>query len=118
MFMPLFLQPIVGLLTFEVQRFDQVNMVCLDSLVTCTTSKNSKQTSKRKHCNFPVNRDHTYKKKGNKGGHLYTCRYSRGHLIPVIQSCPDELGIKCPLEYLQCWIKTEYVSLLFYGTKF
>jgi len=31
----------------------------------------------------------------------YTCRYSNGHLIPIIQSCQDELGIKCPLEYLQ-----------------
>jgi len=28
----------------------------------------------------------------------YTCRYSGRHLIPIIQSCPDELG---PLEYLQ-----------------
>ena len=27
----------------------------------------------------------------------YTCRYSRGHLIPIIQLCQDELGIKCPL---------------------
>ena len=110
MFMPLFLQPIVGLLTFEVQRFDQVNMVCLDSLVTCTTSKNSKQTSKRKHCNFPVNRDHTYKKKETRVV-TYTPAdtYSRGHLIPIIQSCPDELGIKCPLEYLQRWIKTEAI---------
>jgi len=24
----------------------------------------------------------------------YTCRYSSGHLIPIIQSCQDELGIK------------------------
>ena len=31
----------------------------------------------------------------------YTCRYSSGHLIPIIQLCQDELGIKCPLEYLQ-----------------
>jgi len=31
----------------------------------------------------------------------YTCRYSSGHLIPIIQSCQDELGIKYPLEYLQ-----------------
>ena len=31
MFMPLFLQPIVGLLMFEVRRFDQVNMVYLGS---------------------------------------------------------------------------------------
>ena len=30
----------------------------------------------------------------------YTCRYSSGHLIPIIQSCQDELGIKCPLESL------------------
>jgi len=37
------------------------------------------------------------------GGHLYTCRYSSGHLIPMIQSCQDELGIKCPLEYLQVY---------------
>jgi len=28
----------------------------------------------------------------------YTCRYSIGYLI---QSCQDELGIKCPVEYLQ-----------------
>jgi len=27
----------------------------------------------------------------------YTCRYSSGHLIPIIQSCRDELGIKFPL---------------------
>ena len=25
----------------------------------------------------------------------YTCRYSKGHLIPIIQLCQDELGIKC-----------------------
>jgi len=31
----------------------------------------------------------------------YTCRYSSGHLIPIIQSRQDELGIKCPPEYLQ-----------------
>jgi len=31
----------------------------------------------------------------------YTCRYSNGHLIPIIQSYQDELGIKCPIEYLQ-----------------
>ena len=31
----------------------------------------------------------------------YTYRYSSGHLIPIIQSCQDELGIKCSLEYLQ-----------------
>ena len=31
----------------------------------------------------------------------YTCRYFSGHLIPIIQSCQDELGIKCPLKYLQ-----------------
>jgi len=31
----------------------------------------------------------------------YTCRYSRGYLIPIIQSCQDELRIKRPLEYLQ-----------------
>ena len=31
----------------------------------------------------------------------YTCRYSSGHLIPIIQLCQDKLGIKCPLEYLQ-----------------
>jgi len=31
----------------------------------------------------------------------HTCRYSGGQLIPIIQSCQDELGIKCPLEYLQ-----------------
>jgi len=27
----------------------------------------------------------------------YTCRYSSGHLIPIIQSCQDELRIKCQL---------------------
>jgi len=31
----------------------------------------------------------------------YTCRYCSGHLIPIIQLGQDELGIKCPLEYLQ-----------------
>jgi len=31
----------------------------------------------------------------------YTCRYSSGNLIRIIQSCQDELGIKCPLKYLQ-----------------
>jgi len=31
----------------------------------------------------------------------YTYRYSSGNLIPIIQSCQDELGIKCPLEYWQ-----------------
>ena len=31
----------------------------------------------------------------------YTCRYSSGHLSLFIQSCQDELRIKCPLEYLQ-----------------
>jgi len=31
----------------------------------------------------------------------YTYRYSSGHLIPIIQLYQDELGIKCPLEYLQ-----------------
>ena len=31
----------------------------------------------------------------------YTCRYASGHLISIIQSCQDELRIKCPLEYLQ-----------------
>ena len=33
----------------------------------------------------------------------YTCRYSCGHLIPIIQLCQDELGIKGPLEYLQVY---------------
>ena len=32
---------------------------------------------------------------------VITCRYSSGHLILIILSCQDELGIKCPLEYLQ-----------------
>jgi len=31
----------------------------------------------------------------------YTYRYYTGHLIPIIQLCQDELGIKCPLKYLQ-----------------
>jgi len=31
----------------------------------------------------------------------YTCWYFTGYLIPIIQLCQDELGIKCPLEYLQ-----------------
>jgi len=31
----------------------------------------------------------------------YICRYSSGHLIPIIQLCQDELGIKCAVEYLQ-----------------
>ena len=29
---------------------------------------------------------------------IYTCIYSVGHLIPIIQSCQYELGIKYPLE--------------------
>ena len=29
----------------------------------------------------------------------YTCRYSSGHLIPIIQSCQDNLGTR--IEYLQ-----------------
>jgi len=39
----------------------------------------------------------------------YTCRYSSGYLIPIIQSCQCELGIKWALEYLQVIL----VSLLF-----
>jgi len=31
----------------------------------------------------------------------YIYRYSSENLIPIIQLCQDELGIKCPLEYLQ-----------------
>jgi len=31
----------------------------------------------------------------------YTCTYSSGNLIPIIQLCQDELGIKCLIEYLQ-----------------
>jgi len=31
----------------------------------------------------------------------YTCRYSSGNLILIIQSSQDGSGIKCPLEYLQ-----------------
>jgi len=31
----------------------------------------------------------------------YTCRYCSGNLISIIQSCQDELEIKCPLQYLQ-----------------
>ena len=42
----------------------------------------------------------------------YTCRYSSGHLIPTIQSCQDELGIKFPLKYLQALVTT-LVFLLF-----
>ena len=38
----------------------------------------------------------------------YTCKYSSWHLIPIIQSCQDELGI-CPLEYLQ----VQVITLLF-----
>ena len=47
--------------------------------------------------------DHTYVVIKSKETRMitYTCRYSSGHLIPIIQSCQDELGIKCPLEYLQ-----------------
>jgi len=41
----------------------------------------------------------------------YTCRYSSGHLFPIIQLCQDKLGIKWPLEYLQVWVIT-LVSLL------
>ena len=33
----------------------------------------------------------------------YTCRYSSGYLIPIIQSCQDELRVKCLLEYLQVY---------------
>ena len=43
---------------------------------------------------------------------IYTCRYSSGHLIPIIQQCQNELGIKCSLEYLQVQVIT-LVSLLF-----
>ena len=32
----------------------------------------------------------------------YTCRYSSGHLIPIIQSCQGKLGIKCPLALDEC----------------
>ena len=27
------------------------------------------------------------------GGHLYTCRYSSGHLIPIIQSCITKMSV-------------------------
>ena len=57
----------------------------------CTSYKKSKQTSVRKISDFIVNRNHSYL-------HL---QISGGHLIPIIQSCQDKLGIKCPLEYLQ-----------------
>ena len=42
----------------------------------------------------------------------YACRYSSGHLILIIQSCQDELGIKCPIEYLQVQV-TILVYFLF-----
>ena len=42
----------------------------------------------------------------------YACRYFSGHLIPIIQSCQNELVIKCPPEYLQVLVAT-VVSLLF-----
>ena len=38
----------------------------------------------------------------------YTCRYSSGNLIPIIQ---DGLGIKYPLEYLQVQVITLVSSL-------
>jgi len=41
----------------------------------------------------------------------YSCRYPSRHLIPIIQSCQDELGIKCPLESLQL-LMIPLVSLL------
>ena len=43
----------------------------------------------------------------------YTGRYSNGHLIPIIQSCQDEIiEIKYPLEYLPVYM-TILVTLLF-----
>ena len=42
----------------------------------------------------------------------YTKRYSSGNLIPMIQQCQDEFGIKFPLENLQLQV-TILVSLLF-----
>ena len=44
----------------------------------------------------------------------YTCRYSSGHLIPIIQSCQDELGIKCSLEYLQVLVITLVSTVKFF----
>ena len=36
---------------------------------------------------------------------IYTCRYSSGHLIPIIQSCQDELGIKvAPNSFHRCYV--------------
>ena len=54
--------------------------------------------SKQSSIVFIVNRDHSYKKQGNKGGHLHLqilCYYSSvpPTLLPIIQSCQDELGI-------------------------
>ena len=61
-----------------------------------------KQTSnyKEKSSNFAANRDHSYKKQANKSNHLYTCRYSSGHLIPIINHNMDKLGIT---KYLQVY---------------
>ena len=52
----------------------------------------SKQTFIRK----MVNRNHSYKSKETRVV-TYVCRYSRGHLIPKIQSHLGKLGIECPL---------------------
>ena len=55
-------------------------------------------------------RDQRTKKQGNKRTAescgtrevAYTCRYTSGHLIPTVQSITmTELGITCPLVYLQ-----------------
>ena len=33
----------------------------------------------------------------------YTCRYSSGHLIPIIQLCQDKLGIELSTRISRCW---------------
>ena len=62
-----------------------------------------KQTNK--YSNFTINRCHGYKRKETSAV-TYTCRYSSGYLIPTIQLCQDELGIKCPMEYLWVYVIT------------
>ena len=56
----------------------------------------SQKQQTKKISNFTVNRDHSYKSKETTWSPTYTCRYSSGHLIPIIQFCQNELRIKMP----------------------
>ena len=80
---------------------------------SCTPGSNYcnlKQTSVRKISNFTGNSDYSKKSKETRAV-TYTCRYFSGHLIPMIQTCSGELGINCPLEYLQMCVATLDSSL-------